>query len=164
MTKSFDKKTHLYQQKILTMQSKIQKNWCTVTVAPTIEHHGGHSRIPANQSWDQVPGRSRRVRLSCLASRTRHEYPRHNKGYIWRFDTGSGPTLYRKCQSHKTSGKQQLKRSITQRLRTASWIGETTFIQLVWLIGLRIQHSPQQLCNQQETQVCKSPPDCKYEK
>ena len=36
---------------------KIQKNWCTVTVAPTIEHHGGHSRTPANQRWDQVPGR-----------------------------------------------------------------------------------------------------------
>ena len=39
---------------------KIQKNWirCTITVAPTIEHHGGNSRIPANQRWDQVPGRS----------------------------------------------------------------------------------------------------------
>ena len=23
---------------------KIQKNWCTVTVSPTIEHHGAHSR------------------------------------------------------------------------------------------------------------------------
>ena len=28
----------------LYLQCKIQKNWCTVTVAPTIEHHGGHSR------------------------------------------------------------------------------------------------------------------------
>ena len=37
---------------------KIQKNWCTVTVAPTIEHHGGHSRTPANQKWYQVPGRT----------------------------------------------------------------------------------------------------------
>ena len=35
-------------------QCKIQKNWCTVTVAPTIEHHGGHSRTLANQRWDQV--------------------------------------------------------------------------------------------------------------
>ena len=42
---------------------KIQKNWCTVTVAPTIEHHGGHSRTPANQRWDQVPGRSQRLLL-----------------------------------------------------------------------------------------------------
>ena len=25
------------------------KNSCTVTVAPTIEHHVGHSRTPANQ-------------------------------------------------------------------------------------------------------------------
>ena len=31
---------------------KIQKNWCTVTVAPTIEHHGGHSWTPADQRWD----------------------------------------------------------------------------------------------------------------
>ena len=42
---------------------KIQKNWCTVTVAPTIEHHGGHSWTPANQRWDQVPGRSQRLLL-----------------------------------------------------------------------------------------------------
>ena len=39
---------------------EIQKNWCTVTVAPTIEHHCGHSRTPANQRRDQVPGRSQR--------------------------------------------------------------------------------------------------------
>ena len=39
-------------------ECKIQKNWCTVTMAPTIEHHGAHSRTPVNQSWDQVPGRS----------------------------------------------------------------------------------------------------------
>ena len=39
---------------------KIQNNWCTVTVAPTIEHQGGHSRTPAKQRWDQVPGRSQR--------------------------------------------------------------------------------------------------------
>ena len=41
-----------------SLKCKIQKNWCTVTVIPTIEHHGGHSRTPANQRWDQVPGRS----------------------------------------------------------------------------------------------------------
>ena len=44
-------------------ECKIQKNWCTVTVAPTIERHGGHSRTPANQRWDQVPGRSQRLLL-----------------------------------------------------------------------------------------------------
>ena len=44
--------------------SKIQKNWCTVTVAPTIEHHGGHSRTPVNQRWDQVPGRRSRYDTS----------------------------------------------------------------------------------------------------
>ena len=42
------------------LECKIQKNWCTVTAAPTTEHHGGHSRTPANQRWDQAPGRSQR--------------------------------------------------------------------------------------------------------
>ena len=28
------------------------------------------------------------------------------KVYIWRLDTGSGPTLYRKCHSHSSSGKR----------------------------------------------------------
>ena len=45
------------QREQVWQKSKIQKNWCTVTVAPTKEHHGGHSRTPANQRWDQVPGR-----------------------------------------------------------------------------------------------------------
>ena len=35
-----------HQKRIV--ECKIQKNWCTVTVAPTIEYHGGHSRTPAN--------------------------------------------------------------------------------------------------------------------
>ena len=47
----------------LHFECKIQKNWCTVTVAPTIEHHGGHSWTPENQRWDQVPGRSQRLLL-----------------------------------------------------------------------------------------------------
>ena len=47
----------------ISLTCKIQKNWCTVTVASTIEHHGGHSRTPANQRWDQVPGRSQRLLL-----------------------------------------------------------------------------------------------------
>ena len=36
-----------------TWNWKIQKNWCTVTVVPTLKHHGGHSQTPANQRWDQ---------------------------------------------------------------------------------------------------------------
>ena len=32
------------QREQVWQKFKIQKNWCTVTVAPTIEHHGGHSR------------------------------------------------------------------------------------------------------------------------
>ena len=51
------------QREQVWQKCKIQKNWCTVTVAPTIEHHGGHSWTPANQRWDQVPGRSQRLLL-----------------------------------------------------------------------------------------------------
>ena len=51
------------QREQVWQKCKIQKNWCTVTAAPTIEHHGGHSRTPANQRWDQVPGRSQRLLL-----------------------------------------------------------------------------------------------------
>ena len=46
------------QREQVWQKCKIQKNWCTVTVAPAIEHRGGHSRIPANQRWDQGSGRS----------------------------------------------------------------------------------------------------------
>ena len=47
------------QREQVWQKCKIQKNWCTVTVAPTIEHHGGHSRTLANQRWDQVSVMSR---------------------------------------------------------------------------------------------------------
>ena len=50
---------------------KIQKNWCTVTVAPTIEHHGGHLRTLRTRGETRCPGV---VSVSCLASRTRNEY------------------------------------------------------------------------------------------
>ena len=43
------------QRRQVWQKCKIQKNWCTVTVAPTIEHHGGHLWTPENQRWDQVP-------------------------------------------------------------------------------------------------------------
>ena len=46
MTLNFDPLTSKCKGKI--------QNWCTVTVPPTIEHHGGHSRTPATQQrWDQ---------------------------------------------------------------------------------------------------------------
>ena len=51
------------------VKCKIQKNLCTVTVAPTIENHGGHSRTPASQRWDQVPGRSQRLLTKGQISR-----------------------------------------------------------------------------------------------
>ena len=40
-----------YAQDSTDYSCKIQKNWCTVTVAQIIEHHGGHSRTPATQRW-----------------------------------------------------------------------------------------------------------------
>ena len=46
------------QREQVWQKCKIQKNWCTVTVAPIIEHHGGHSRTPVNQGWDQVRSNS----------------------------------------------------------------------------------------------------------
>ena len=95
---SFTRQTEQVWQKC-----KIQKNWCTVTVAPTIKHQGGNSRSPGNKSWYQVP---EWVSVSCLASHIHHECARHNNGYIWRLDTRSGPTLYRKCHSHNTPGKR----------------------------------------------------------
>ena len=91
------------QREQVLQKCKIQNNWCTVTVAPTIEHHSGHSRTPQTRGETRCPGR---VSVSCLANRTRHECPRHNKGYIWRRDTGCGLTLYRKCQSHNKPGKR----------------------------------------------------------
>ena len=48
-TSSTRQREHVWQK------CKIQKKWCIVTVAPTIEHHGGHSWTPVNQRWDQVP-------------------------------------------------------------------------------------------------------------
>ena len=87
-----------------TFNVKYKRNWCTVTVAPTIEHHDGHSRTPANQRWEQVPGRSQRLLLG---------YPHpplmpstQRKLYIWRLDTGRWPALYRKCHSNNTPGKR----------------------------------------------------------
>ena len=50
--------------------SKIQKNWCTVTVAPTIEHHDGIHGPLQTRGETMYPGG---VSVSCLASRTRHE-------------------------------------------------------------------------------------------
>ena len=62
-------------------QCKIQKNWCTVTVAPTIEHHGGHSRTPVNQRWDQVSSKSiklfRRRSWKCPTDGRRTDAGRH---------------------------------------------------------------------------------------
>ena len=48
-------------------------------MAPKIEHHGGHSRSPVTRGETRCLGG---VSVSCLASRTRHKCPRHNRHYI----------------------------------------------------------------------------------
>ena len=45
------------QREQVWQKCKIQKNWCTVTVASTIEHHGGHSRTPcSNNCFESTSG------------------------------------------------------------------------------------------------------------
>ena len=67
-----------------------------------MEHHGGHSRTPANQRWDQMRGRGQRF---LLGQPLPQWMPATQQRYIWRFDTGCGPTLYRECHSHNTPRK-----------------------------------------------------------
>ena len=64
------------QREQVWQKCKMQKNSCTVTVAPTIEHRGGHSRTLQTRGEIRCLGG---VSVSCLASRTRHECPRHNE-------------------------------------------------------------------------------------
>ena len=92
----------ILQIHFLILECKIQKNWCTVTVAPTIEHYGGHSRTPANQRWDQVPGEES-ASPAWLAAPAMNACDT-TKVYIWRLGTVCGLTLYRKCHSHNTPG------------------------------------------------------------
>ena len=54
--------------------------------APTIEHHGGDARTPANQRWDQVPGRSQRL-LALLAAPAMNACDT-TKVYIWNICDG----------------------------------------------------------------------------
>ena len=79
-------------------------NWCTVTVAPTIEHHGGHSRTPAKP--EVRPGaREESASPAWLAAPAMNARDT-TKVYIWRLDTVCGLTLYRKCHSRNTPGKK----------------------------------------------------------
>ena len=68
------------QREQVWQKCKIQKNWCTVTVAPTIEQHGGHSRTPANQRWDQVPGRSLITSNMNYGKESNKERKKQNRG------------------------------------------------------------------------------------
>ena len=50
------------QREQVWQKCKIQKNWCTVIVAPTIEYYGGHSRTLQTRGETRCP---RRVSVSC---------------------------------------------------------------------------------------------------
>ena len=89
---------------ISTEVSTIQKNWCTVTVAPTIEQHGGHPRTPASQRWDQVPGRSR-AGLLLLPNTS---------------DAENSVILY--VGSQEVNGVQVPRRSFSRKQRYSNWI------------------------------------------
>ena len=72
-------------------------------MALTTEHHDRHSRTPANQKVR--PGaREESASPAWLAAPAMNACD-STKVYIWRLDTGCGPTLYRKCHSHNTPGK-----------------------------------------------------------
>ena len=89
---------------VLGYYVKIQRNWCTVTVVPTIEHYGGHSRTPADQRLR--PGaREESASPAWLAAPAMNARD-PTKVYMWRLETGCGSTLYRKCHSHNTPGKR----------------------------------------------------------
>ena len=49
------------QREQVWQKCKIQKNWCTVTVEPTIEHHAGHSRTPS-----KVLGNCKRLECNII--------------------------------------------------------------------------------------------------
>ena len=42
------------------------------------------------------------------------------KVYIWRLDTGYGPTLYRRCHSHNTPGKGIITLESNQKIKRTS--------------------------------------------
>ena len=68
-----------------------RQHWST-----TVDIHGapqtrGETKWSASPAWLAAPAMNARDTT---------------KVYIWRFDTGCGPTLYRKCHSHNTPGKR----------------------------------------------------------
>ena len=93
---SYRVRTNLYDKNVK------YKRTDELSMAPTIEHHGGHSRT---RGETRCPGG---VSVSCLASAPAMNARDTTKVYtsIWRLDTGCGPTLYRKCHSHNTPGKK----------------------------------------------------------
>ena len=116
-------------------------------MAPTIEHQGGHSQTPANQRWDQVPGRSREESASSAWLATPSMNARDTtKVYIRRLDTGCGLTLYRKCYSHNTPGKRHNAPCLSQKRGTLKLIRLSVHLSvplsvtktLTWLISSEV--------------------------
>ena len=85
--------------------SKIQKNWCTVTAAPTIEHHARWTFTDPCKPEVRPGAREESASPAWLATPAINARDT-TKVYIRRVDTGCRPTLYRKCHSHNTPGKR----------------------------------------------------------
>ena len=89
----------------INIKCKIQKNWCTVTVAPTIEHHGGHCMDPCKPEV-RLGAREESASPAWLAAAAMNTRDT-TKVYIWRLDTGCGPTHQEKgiitLEGQKTS-------------------------------------------------------------
>ena len=85
------------------VECKMLNNWCTVTVAPTIEHQWWTLTDPCKP--EVRPGALEESGSpACLAAPAMNTRDT-TEMYIWRLDTGCGPTLYGKCHSYNTPGK-----------------------------------------------------------
>ena len=145
-------------------------------MAPTIEHHRGHSWTPADQRWDQVPGRRHHQKLWLHKGRPvgvpnvivlmwlngftglkfqpqklfnqKRRKRKRSYSVLWQ-----NPLQQQKCQKGKVTTQTT---SPTDRLRTVSWSNYGQPAGVVNL-GLRAQpsHSPQQPCNQKERNLKK---------
>ena len=94
--------SYQWEQIAPSYECKIQKNWCTVTVAPTIEHHDGHSRPLQSRGETRCPGG---VSVSCLASPPAMNASDTTKVLIWKWN------LYRHC--HRMDRNSSISRAGT---------------------------------------------------
>ena len=69
-------------------------------------HYGTNNRAPSWTFTDPCkPEMSKSASPAWLAAPAMNARDT-TKVYIWRLDTGCGPTIYSKCQGHSTPGKR----------------------------------------------------------